>query len=64
MLLGHLSCGICLGALVAVASALSGFSLLGVLGFALLGANLGLAASALGALSVTYGAPRFSSLRG
>ena len=51
MLVRHLICGVVIGLLAAIAGLLAGFSVWAVLGFYVLGANLGLGASALGALS-------------
>ena len=51
MLAHHLLSGIVIGALVALASLLQGFSLGAASGFCALGANIGVVASVLGALS-------------
>ena len=48
MLVGHLLCGIILGALLTVASLLIGVSLLGALLTLAIGTNLGIGASLLG----------------
>ena len=50
MLVRHLFCGILLGLLAAVASVLAGYSLWATAGLYVLGANVGLCASAMGAL--------------
>ena len=50
MLAGHLVVGVVAGGLAALASGLMGFSVGATVGFYILGANLGLGLSALGAL--------------
>jgi hypothetical protein len=51
MLVRHLLCGIVIGLLAATAGMLAGFSVWAVVGCCVLGANVGLGASVLGALS-------------
>lgn len=51
MLMRHLLCGVVIGALAALASTLAGFLAWATVGFLVLGSNLGLGASASGALS-------------
>ena len=50
MLVRHLFCGILVGLLSALASVLAGYSLWATAGLYVLGANVGLCASAVGAL--------------
>ena len=51
MLVRHLLCGIVIGLLAAIAGLLAGFSVGAAVGFYVLGGNVGLGVSALGALS-------------
>jgi hypothetical protein len=52
MLVHHLLSGMIIGVLAAVASLLHGFPIGAAVGFYIIGANVGLAASVLGALSL------------
>jgi hypothetical protein len=62
MLAHHLLSGMVIGALVAVAGILWGFSLWATVGFYVLGAKVGLGASALGARSLLHRPERTAEL--